>query len=157
MTLQRKNLVRLHAATGMAAAAVIAVFWTSTVIVESFGSETAVATVKTAIAWAMLLLVPLIATAGISGARLAGADPKGAALAKQRRMKVIGVNGLCVLLPSAIFLALRANAGVFDGLFVTVQGLELTAGALTLTLMAANARDGFRLSGRLRTAAPARR
>jgi hypothetical protein len=157
MSMQRSLLVKIHAATAMAATATIAIFWTSTVAVELFGSASAVTTVKTGIAWAMLWMVPLMAATGISGARLAGANPKGVVAAKLKRMKVIAANGLCILVPSAIFLALRANEGVFDGLFIAVQGLELAAGALNLTLMAANARDGFRLSGRLRTAGPARR
>ena len=157
MTMQRALLVKIHAATGLAAAATIAVFWTSTVAVELFGSTSAISTVKTAIAWAMLWMVPLMAAVAISGRRLAGANPKGVVADKLKRMKIIAANGLCILVPSAIFLALRANESVFDSLFIAVQVAELAAGAVNLMLMAVNVRDGFRLSGRLRPAAPARR
>lgn len=39
---------------------------------------------------------------------------------------------------------------MFDSRFYLVQGLELLTGALNLTLMGLNIRDGLRLSGRLR-------
>jgi hypothetical protein len=155
--MQRSLLVKIHAAAGMAAAVTIAVFWTSTVAVELFGSPASVATVKTGIAWAMFGMVPMMAAVGITGARLAGTNPKGVVAAKLKRMKIIAANGLCVLVPSAIFLALRANEGVFDNLFIAVQAAELAAGAVNLALMVVNVRDGFRLSGRLRPARPARR
>jgi hypothetical protein len=54
-------------------------------------------------------------------------------------------NGLLVLLPSAYALASMANAGRFDGLFYAVQALELAAGAINITLLALNMRDGVRL------------
>jgi hypothetical protein len=157
MGLERKSLVKLHAAAGVAALALIAVFWGSTVAVELLGSTAAIASVKTAIAWAMLAMVPLMAATGLTGARLAGANAKGVVAAKLKRMKLIAANGLCVLVPSAIFLAVRANAGVFDDAFYAVQAAELVAGAVNLALMTINVRDGFRLSGRLRPAAGARR
>lgn len=156
MSLKRKKLVKLHAASGMAATALIAIFWTSTIAVELLGSTSAIASVKTAIAWAMVAMVPLMATTGITGARLAGANAKGAVAAKLKRMKIIGANGLCVLVPSAIYLAAQANAGMFDGVFYIVQAAELVAGAVNLALMTINVRDGFRLSGRLRPTARVR-
>ena len=44
-------------------------------------------------------------------------------------MALIGANGL-VLVPCAIFLAGRARADAFDGIFYGAQALELVAGAL---------------------------
>ena len=63
-------------------------------------------------------------------------------------MPVIALNGLLVLLPSAFYLNAKAQAGEFDALFYGVQALELLAGAINLTLMGLNLRDGLRLAGR---------
>lgn len=45
-----------------------------------------------------------------------------------------------------------AYAGVFDTKFYLVQAAELLAGAINLTLMGLNMRDGLRLSGHIGTA-----
>lgn len=63
-------------------------------------------------------------------------------------MQVAALNGLAVLIPSAVFLALRAQAGLFDTAFVLVQGLELIAGAVNITLLGRNMRDGLALRRR---------
>jgi hypothetical protein len=57
---------------------------------------------------------------------------------------------MLVLLPSAVFLSRKAGAGEIDALFLAVQALELVAGLVNVTLLTLNARDGLRLSGRLR-------
>lgn len=65
-------------------------------------------------------------------------------------------NGVLVLIPCAIFLDRWASVGVFDASFYLVQAIELIAGAVNLTLMAMNIRDGLRLSGRSRRSVPLR-
>jgi cytoskeletal protein CcmA (bactofilin family) len=52
-------------------------------------------------------------------------------------------------LPSAWVLASWANSGRFDGAFYALQSVELIAGAINITLLTLNMRDGLRLSGRL--------
>lgn len=138
----------VHRVAGIGALALIAVFWTSTVIVELVGSHAAVAAVKTAILWALPVMVALMAAAGGSGMAMAPRARAGVLLAKRRRMPFIAANGLLVLVPSAIFLALRAGAGQFDTAFMIVQAVELVAGAVNITLLALNARDGFALRRR---------
>ena len=64
-------------------------------------------------------------------------------------MKIVAANGLLVLLPSAYVLASWASAGRFDSAFYAVQGLELVAGAVNITLLVLNMRDGLRLAGHL--------
>ena len=143
---------RIHAAAGILGFTVILVFWSSTVVSEFTASPAAVATVKNGILWGMMLLVPALAITGASGVSM-GRGRRGARVErKRRRMPVIALNGLLVLVPSAFFLAHRANAGVFDTAFYVVQGIELLAGAVNLYLMAANIRDGLAMSGRLRGA-----
>jgi hypothetical protein len=53
--------------------------------------------------------------------------------------------------PSAFLLQAKAAEGRFDTAFVVVQAIELVAGAVQMTLLARNFRDGLRLSGRLRS------
>ncbi|WP_420224402.1 hypothetical protein [Pigmentiphaga litoralis] len=62
-------------------------------------------------------------------------------------MKLIAANGLLILLPSAFFLAARANSGQFGTDFYAVQTIELVAGAANIVLMSLNVRDGLRLRG----------
>lgn len=64
-------------------------------------------------------------------------------------MPIIAANGIMILIPSALFLSYRATSGAFDAMFYAVQALELLAGAVNLTLIAMNMRDGLKLSGRL--------
>ena len=73
-------------------------------------------------------------------------------------MPLIAANGILVLVPSAVFLAMKARAGVFDTAFYTVQAVELVAGAFNLVLIGRNIADGLAISGRLRRRAvqPAR-
>lgn len=98
----------------------------------------------------MLLLIPAMAIVGGSGFSLS-TDRRGRLIdTKKKRMPIIGANGLLILIPCAFFLAAKADAGEFDIVFYTVQGLELIAGATNLTLMGLNIRDGLRLTGRLR-------
>lgn len=143
---------RLHALAGGLGLALIAVFWTATVVADLSGHPAAIAFVKTAILWGLLLLIPAMAAVGASGVRLAR-DRAGAVVRhKRRRMPVIALNGLVILVPCAVFLAGRANAGVFDAAFVVVQSVELAAGAANVALMSLNLRDGRRLVGGAGTA-----
>ena len=69
---------------------------------------------------------------------------------KLRRMPLIATNRLLVLIPSALFLASKARAAEFDGVFHSVQALELAAGAANISLLGLNMRDGLRMKGWLR-------
>ena len=71
------------------------------------------------------------------------------ARAKKKRMPIIAMNGLLILVPAAWFLAGKADAGDFDNAFYAVQAVELVAGAVNLTMMGLNIRDGFKMTGRM--------
>ena len=138
----------LHGLAAALALLLIASFWTSTVISELFLSQASVAAVKQAIVYAFWGLIPALAVTGASGFALGKGRGGRLVSAKARRMPVIALNGLLVLLPSAFYLNAKAQAGEFDALFYGVQALELLAGAINLTLMGLNLRDGLRLAGR---------
>lgn len=145
-------LKRLHPIAGMIAFLTILTFWLSTAISELFGSAETIATVKLAIPWGFLILVPALAITGVSGLRIAGTSSDPRVTRKKLRMPIIAGNGLLILIPAALYLATLASRGEFGGLFYAIQTIELVAGAVNLMLMSLNIRDGFRLTGRLRSA-----
>ena len=144
---------KAHFTAGLIATLTIATFFLSTVIVELFGSHEAVAIVKSLIVMpGLFILVPAIAATGGSGFALSKSRQGRLVDSKKTRMPFIAANGLLVLLPSAIFLDRWASSGSFDTAFYLVQSAELLAGAVNLTLMGLNIRDGIRMSGRFRAA-----
>lgn len=141
-----RPLITIHMSAGFGAMALIALFWTSTVVSEVSGGPALIAATKTMVLYAMPVLVLAMAATGISGARLAGSSRAPVIARKKRRMAIIAANGIGVLVPSALFLAWRAGTATFDMWFYAVQALELAAGALNFTLLLANARTGRRMT-----------
>jgi hypothetical protein len=139
---------KLHAFAGGIALLTIGLFWTATVWSEVLGDQTDIMRVKAAILWGMALLVPSMMIVGGSGFALAAGRVGKLIDRKKVRMRIVALNGLLVLLPSAVFLAGRAQAGTFDIWFYAVQGAELLAGALNITLLALNMKDGFAMTRR---------
>ena len=142
----------IHPIAGALAIATIATFWLSTALGELFGSHELVRSVKTAIPWGFLLLIPAMAmaAAGGSGVILARGRQAGLIGVKFKRMPFIAANGILVLIPSAFFLASKAQAFEFDATFYAVQALELVAGATNIALLGLNMRDGLKMKGRFR-------
>lgn len=143
-------LRRLHPIAGILGFMTIVTFWTSTVLSELFGSTETIVAVKLAIPWGLLILLPALAMAGATGFRVAGPSLEPRILSKKRRMPLIAGNGILILVPAALYLALLASRGEFGGRFYSVQAVELAAGAVNILLMSLNIRDGLRLSGRLK-------
>lgn len=138
----------VHPAAGALAMAMIAGFWLSTAVSELFAGPATVTTVKTLIPYGFVVLIPALAATGLTGRGLAKRFRGPIVAAKQKRMAVIAANGILVLVPSALFLSYKAQAGAFDTAFYAVQAVELVAGAVNLSLLALNMRDGLRLSRR---------
>jgi hypothetical protein len=140
----------IHPVAGGIALLTIASFWLSTVLSELLASEATVAAVKSAIPWGFLILIPALAATGGSGFALAKGRRAGLVRAKAKRMPFIAANGILILVPAALFLAYKASHGEFDVAFYGVQGLELVAGAVNITLLGLNMRDGLKMrKGRL--------
>lgn len=135
----------LHAIAGGIAFVTILMFFVATLVVELGGDPGAIARVKAAIVQGLWLLIPALMLTGASGFVLARNRSGRLLAAKQRRMPFIAGNGLLILLPAALLLDRWAAAGQLDGMFYTVQAVELLAGAANLTLIALNIRDGVRL------------
>ena len=142
---------KIHLMAGLLATLNIATFFICTLAVELFGTPESVATVKALIVMpGLLILVPAIAITGGSGMYLSKSRRGRLVESKKKRMPFIAANGLLVMIPCAIFLNRWAAAGTFDTTFYAVQTLELLVGAVNLSLMGMNVRDGFTMSGRLR-------
>ncbi len=140
----------IHPVAGALALLCIVAFWLSTALSELLGSDAAIRAVKTAIPWGFLVLVPALMAAGGSGFALSQGRRGGLVGTKLRRMPWIAANGVLVLIPAALFLAHKARAGEFDGIFYAVQALELAAGAVNIALLGLNMRDGFRITSQRR-------
>ena len=142
-------LKKIHPLAAMIATLCIAVFFTSSLVVELFGSDELIAKVKHLIVMpGLFILVPAIATSGATGFALSKNRKGRLVEGKKKRMPIIGLNGIIILLPCAIILNQWAALGSFDTKFYLVQVIELLAGAVNLRLMAINIRDGFKLSKR---------
>ncbi len=140
---------RVHPVAGTLALLTMLSFWTSTVAVELFGSTEDIAAVKHAIMWGLLVLVPAIAATGGTGFLRAGRSKNAHIVAKKRRMPAIGAIGILVLVPCVLYLGTTASAPGLGTYFHEVQTVELIAGAVNITLMSLNARDGLRLTRRI--------
>jgi hypothetical protein len=140
--------LRLHALIGTTALAIVALFWSATVWSELTGDVARIVLVKRGILWGMLGLIPAMIATGASGFALSRGWHDPLVARKLLRMKLAGANGVLILAPCAFLLAARSARGQFDTVFYGVQALELGAGLVQLTLLALNARDGLRLSGR---------
>ncbi|MBB5703382.1 hypothetical protein FHS76_003285 [Ochrobactrum daejeonense] len=138
----------LHPFAGALTLLTIITFWLSTVSSELFGSKAAIIAVKTSIPWGFLLLVPVLALTGATGFTLAKGRT-GLVDTKIRRMPLIAANGLLILIPAALFLSSKARIAEFDVVFYAVQALELASGAVNITLLGLNMRDGLRMKNRL--------
>lgn len=137
-----------HVIAGSAAMLIIASFWIATLISEVFLDAAAVAAVKQGIVYSLFLLVPCMALTGGSGFALARKRNGDLLDRKKKRMRIIGANGLLVMIPAALFLDGKAAGGEFDAAFYIVQAIELSIGVVQLTLMSLNFRDGRKLSGK---------
>lgn len=142
----RHKLIKVHAASATIALLFISIFFTCSLISELIGNQELIATVKTYIFYAIWLLVPAIAIAGITGSKLAPKAKSGVIGKKKKRMPFIAANGILILIPAAIYLKGLAISGNFGTTFYLVQGIELVAGFINITLMSLNLRDGLSLS-----------
>lgn len=142
---------RLHILAGVTGFIIILGFWSLTVLSHLVGGEAAVVAVKRAIPWGLPVLIPALMLTGISGMRMGRHATIPQIAAKRRRMPVIALNGLLVLVPSALYLAHAVETRPDGTGFVAIQMVELAAGALNIMLMGLNIRDG-RVAARMRRA-----
>ena len=143
----------VHRAAGACALAILVLFQTSTLVSEIALSHEAVLAVKRMIVWGLIPLVLCLAATGASGNLMARKPLAGLVRTKMSRMKVAAANGLLILIPSALYLHAKAQAGDFDAVFYAVQALEIAAGLVNVTMLALNMRDGLTMTRKKRARA----
>ena len=143
----------IHPVAGAIALLTILSFWIATALSDLLASAAVVVMVKTLIPWGFFILIPALMAVGGSGFRLGRKMRGPLVVAKRKRMPVIAANGILVLIPSALYLSIKAQAGAFDTAFYAVQAVELIAGAVNIALLGLNMRDGLRLTAGRRRAA----
>lgn len=145
------TLKTLHKYAAVCAFMLIAIFFTSSVAADLWGSFEIITQVKQGIFSCVFLLVLAMMTTGITAKKIYRAKPAGMFAVKEKRMKIAAANGAIILLPAAYFLALWSANGQFDQVYWAVQIAELIAGFINAVLMGLNIRDGIRL-GKTHTA-----
>lgn len=143
--MKTKTLKNIHKVAAILAFLLITSFLTSTIIADLLATPEKIAQVKnTILMFIPILILAMIAT-GLSAKKLYPSAVTGKFKLKQTRLKVAAINGTLILLPAAVVLAKWSALGQFDGLYWTVQILEVIAGMTNLTMIGLNIRDGIRL------------
>lgn len=144
----------IHGFAGGMAILTIATFWISSFVAEVFLTESVVIQVKQSIVYYGLVpLVLFMAITGGSGNFLAKNRQNKIVQSKMKRMRILAINGLLVMIPSALFLNHKASLSEFDWIFYSVQVLELGVGLVQLYLLSQNFKEGLILSRKLRAKA----
>lgn len=152
----RKAQALFHAVAGGVAMLIIATFWTSTLAAELFLGRGAVVAVKHSIVhFGLIPLILMMISVGASG-NILGKGRGGRLIeSKRKRMPIVALNGLLVMVPSALYLNHKAAAAQFDSAFYAAQAVELAVGLVQLTLLGMSFRDGLILKGRIHLPRPA--
>ncbi|WP_017220534.1 hypothetical protein [Moritella dasanensis] len=143
--MKTKTLKNIHKVAAILAFLLITSFLTSTIIADLLATPEKIAQVKNTILMFIPILILAMMATGLSAKKLYPSAVTGKFKLKQTRLKVAAINGTLILLPAAIVLAKWSALGQFDGLYWTVQILEVIAGMTNLTMIGLNIRDGIRL------------
>lgn len=122
---------RVHAAAGCLALVLVAAFLVATLTAEASGDPQAILLVKTAIVFAMVMLVPSVMIAGATGRSMAAGRRAPLLRRKQRRTVAVATIGIGVLVPCAVTLRMLAPAGRRPGAFRPTVGLVAVAARLS--------------------------
>jgi hypothetical protein len=142
----RSSLVRTHLAAAVGALALITTFLVVTTVTELIGTAGDVHIVRQWIVFGLPVLIGCLATAALSGSRLARNSRAAVIRRKQRRMQIVAAAGILVLVPCALILDDLTASASAGGVVTALEIAEILAGALNLTLLALNFRDGRRLT-----------
>ncbi|NVK18323.1 MAG: hypothetical protein HWE30_06500 [Methylocystaceae bacterium] len=138
-----------HPIAGAVALLTILTFWSATVFSKYLGDPEMIVQVKTMILYGMILLVPAMAVLGGTGFKLGGKSTYPLIVSKRKKMPIIALNGLIILVPSAVILQQMAVSGKFGTLYLIIQSIELIAGALNIILLGIAFRQGLKFTKRI--------
>ena len=138
--------ISMHRVAGLLALGITSLFWLGTVLALTFGNEAHVAGMKLTILYGIMFQLTAVLVAGVSGRLLAINRLREPLLKRKlRRMLAAGALSFVVLLPSAVYLALKIQGASPDFQWKLAQAAELAAGAAVIILLALNAHDGLAL------------
>jgi|SRR5262245_62077714 len=148
--MNRSSLARLHLAAAAGAIAVITTFLVASAVTELAGDAGDVRVLRRGILLGLPLLIGFLVTAALTGRRLAGGSRSRVVRRKRRRLQATAAAGILVLVPCALILNQLAPAPT-GPVFAALEIAELSFGALNLSLLALNFRDGRRMTRRSMT------
>lgn len=145
-----RTISKIHATAAASALLLVTFFWTSTIVSELLLSVSAMISVKHWIAtYGLACMVASMAAAGVTGVLIGRGRDGRWVKEKKKRMPWIAMNGIAIMIPSALYLNFKAASGQFDLWFYAVQLLELVVGLIQLDLLLTNFVAGLRLAGRM--------
>jgi hypothetical protein len=139
-------LVRIHVTAAAGAIAIITTFLVCTAFTELTGGTGEIRVLRHGILLGLPVLVGSLATAGLTGRRLARGSTSAVVRRKRRRLQVAAAVGLLVLIPCAFVLNHLAAAPTTGGAVTVLEITEFVFGTLNLAMLALNFRDGRRLT-----------
>jgi hypothetical protein len=152
--MNKKSLIVVHLTATAVATITIGSFLTFSVLAELLGELEFIRFVKLNIVRSLPVLLIAMPALGISGVKLAGKSKNPLVITKLKRMKIIGLNGILLIL-LALFLFYRIKNHGMDTLFLMAQVVELLLGGINLILIGLNLKAGLELSGKLKKVHPA--
>jgi hypothetical protein len=152
--MRKPLLARIHIAAAAAGLVVITTFLVSSAVTDLIGGAVDIRVLRHGILLGLPLLIACLATAALTGRRLAGGSRSAVVRRKQRRLQAVAAAGILVLVPCALILnhlAAAPSGWMFHALEIT----EISFGTLNLSLLALNFRDGRRMTHHRRSPRPA--
>tara|TARA_R110002020_G_scaffold150915_2_gene327799 strand:+ start:716 stop:1186 length:471 start_codon:yes stop_codon:yes gene_type:complete len=147
--MKRKSILTAHIIGTIMAVLTIGCFFGFSLIAEIRGNPEFIKQVKTGVLYCLPILLFAMPMLGITGKKLAGSSKSPIVVTKMKRMKFVAFNGI-ILISLAVYLYFRANENNIDSTFLGVQIIELLFGAINLTMLGLNIKDGMLLSGRIK-------
>ncbi len=141
-------ILRVHLGASLGAVSVIVMFLASSAITDLTGNAGEIRVVRHAIVYALPLLAACLASAGLTGYRLAGGSSSPVLRRKQRRLKAAAAIGLAVLVPCALILNDLTTSVTSGAAVGALEVTEMVFGALNLCLLSLNLFDGLRITHR---------
>ncbi|CAI3952924.1 MULTISPECIES: hypothetical protein [Commensalibacter] len=143
---KKQVLSLIHRITGVMALVILLIFWLSTVTSELIGNIDYIKSVKFLIPYGFFILIPALVATGGTGFNIAGKINNKTASNKKKRMSLIALNGLCILIPCALYLRYLAVHEQFNSIFLIVQMIELIAGGVNIVMLILNVKAGIILT-----------
>lgn len=129
------NYKLLHQTTAAIAFLTIMSFMVFTLVSEFSGDHAFIAVTKQNIVYGLLVLIICMPLTVLSGKKRAVLYPNNPWVeAKNRRMKLIGINAIVFLIPLALMLNYLAQNNQINVYFYSLQALEIICGLVNMVL-----------------------